>query len=222
MSTLPPSEYFPAADLADEDGLIGVGGDLSPARVIDAYRHGIFPWPIEEQAPMLWWSPDPRAILELDQLHISRRLQQTCRNERFRVTMNRDFAAVIHSCATSGDRLGETWLTCEMIEAYTELHRLGHAHSIEIWADGQLVGGIYGIAIAGLFSGESMFHAVRDASKIALVHLVAHLQERGYVLFDIQQLTDHTASLGATEIPRDEYLRRLAATLTLPVTFERE
>ncbi len=222
MSALPPSEYFLSADLADEDGLIGVGGGLSPARLIDAYQHGIFPWPVDEQAPMLWWSPDPRAILELDQLHISRRLQQTCRSERFTVTMNRDFAAVIHGCATSGDRLGETWLTREMIEAYTQLHRLGHAHSIEVWENGQLAGGIYGIAIAGLFSGESMFHVVRDASKVSLVHLVEHLRDRGYALFDIQQLTDHTASLGATEIPRDEYLRRLAEALTLPVTFEQE
>ena len=220
MSALPPSEYFPAADLADEDGLIGVGGGLSPARVMDAYRHGIFPWPVESQAPMLWWSPDPRAIFELDQLRFSRRLQRTCRSQRFTVTVNRDFAAVVHGCATSGDRLNETWLTDDMIEAYTRLHQLGHAHSVEVWADGQLAGGVYGIGIAGMFAAESMFHVVRDASKVSLVHLVAHLRERGYTLFDIQQLTDHTASLGAIEIPRDEYLRRLATALASPVTFE--
>jgi leucyl/phenylalanyl-tRNA--protein transferase len=220
MTRLPRSRYFPPAEEADENGIVFVGGELRPAVLIDAYRHGIFPWPMfDDDMPMLWWSPDPRGVIELEQFHVPRRLEQTCRSRKLAVTADRDFAGVIRGCATAGGRRGSTWLTAEMMRAYTELHRLGHAHSVEVWQDERLVGGIYGVAIGGLFSGESMFHRVRDASKVALVHLVRHLERRQFRLFDIQQLNPHTASMGGTEIPRREYLRRLAEALEAQVEF---
>jgi leucyl/phenylalanyl-tRNA--protein transferase len=217
---LPKSKFFPPAEMAEPEGVVLFGGKLTPEWLLDAYAHGIFPWPIFDGTDiMVWWSPDPRAVFELDQFHVSRRLARTCRSGPFTVTCDRDFAGVLQGCATAGDRLQNTWLTPPMIEAYTRLHQLGHAHSIEVWSAGELVGGTYGIALGGLFAGESMFHRVRDASKVALVHLVHHLRVRGYTLFDIQQCTPHTVSLGAIEIARDDYLRRLAATVPLPVTF---
>jgi len=220
MPRLPPSRYFPPVDQATEDGLLAIGGQVTPAWLIDAYRHGIFPWPIlGNEEPMAWWSPDPRAILPIGELHISRRLHRTCRSGRFQVTCDRDLAGVIDGCATAGQRRGATWLTAELVAAYQRLYQLGHAHSVEAWHAGQLVGGIYGVAIGGLFAGESMFFRLRDASKVALVYLEAHLRARGYGLFDIQQLTPHTARLGAKEIPRSEYLDRLAATIDQPVAF---
>jgi leucyl/phenylalanyl-tRNA--protein transferase len=201
---------------ADADGLVGVGGDLRPARLLDAYRRGIFPW-FDDDTPILWWSPDPRAIFEMDGLHVSRRLARTVRSGRFTVTINRAFADVIRGCA---DRPGEgVWITAEMIDAYTRLHRLGHAHSIEVWHDGRLAGGLYGVAIGGLFAGESMFTRVRDASKVALVHLMDRLRQRGFQLFDVQFLNDHTARLGAIEIPRRVYLDRLRRAVACDVSF---
>ena len=221
MPLLPPSRFFPPAETVDPEGLVGFGGELTPEWLLDAYRHGIFPWPITDvDAPVAWWSPDPRAVIELDRFHVPRRLQRTYRNGRFELTCDRDFAGVIHGCATAAGRVGETWLTPTMIRAYIRLHKLGHAHSVEAWQDGRLVGGTYGLAIAGLFAGESMFHRARDASKAALVHLVDHLRTRGYTLLDIQQLTPHTARFGAIEIRRAEYLARLAKALTLKVTFD--
>jgi leucyl/phenylalanyl-tRNA--protein transferase len=219
-SILGKSRFFPPAELAEPEGVVLFGGKLEPEWLLDAYAHGIFPWPIFDGTDiMVWWSPDPRAIFELDRFYISRRLARTCRSGRFEVTCNRDFLGVITGCATAGDRRHNTWLTPKMIQAYCRLHELGHAHSIEVWHQGELAGGTYGVAIGGLFAGESMFHRVRDASKVALVHLVHHLRARGYTLFDIQQKTDHTASLGAAEIPRDDYLRRLREARQLPVTF---
>jgi leucyl/phenylalanyl-tRNA--protein transferase len=210
MPVLRKSARFPAAESADEYGLVAIGGELSPDWLLDAYRHGLFPWPLIEgiDEPQ-WWSPDPRAIFELDSFHISRRLGQTLRSGKFTVSGDRDFAAVIRGCATAGDRRGKTWLTGEMIAAYEELHRLGHAHSVESWLGPDLAGGVYGVAVGGFFAAESMFYLRRDASKVALAHLVRHLRERRYELLDIQQLTPHTASLGAVEIPRRQYLRRL-------------
>lgn len=206
--------------MAEPEGVVLFGGKLTPDWLLDAYAHGIFPWPIFDGTDIVvWWSPDPRAVFELEQFHVSRRLARTCRSGQFQVSCDRDFAGVITGCATAGDRQYNTWLTPKMIEAYTCLHELGHAHSIEVWCDGDLVGGTYGLAIGGLFAGESMFHRVRDASKVALVHLVHHLRERGYSLFDIQQCTAHTASLGAIDIPRDAYLRRLAEALPRQVNF---
>jgi leucyl/phenylalanyl-tRNA--protein transferase len=201
---------------ADDSGLVAVGGDLQPHRLLDAYRHGVFPW-YDQTTPICWWSPDPRAIIELDGLHVSRRLVRTLRSGRFTFTVNQAFGEVIRGCA---DRPGEgTWITPEMKRAYTLLHQRGYAHSVETWCDGELAGGVYGVAIGGLFAGESMFSRRTDGSKAALVYLVGRLRERGYQLFDIQFLTEHTARMGAVEIPRKQYLARLRRALDCKVTF---
>ncbi len=221
MPILPPSQYFPPAESVDEEGLIGFGGELKPAWLLDAYGHGIFPWPMSDPGALVaWWSPDPRAVIELDRFHVSRRLRRTYRGHRFKVTRDRDFAGVIRACATAEGRIGETWLTDEMIDAYIRLHDLGYAHSVETWYQDQLVGGTYGVAIAGLFAAESKFHRMRDASKVALVHLVEHLRGRGYTLLDIQQYTRHMAQFGAVEISRAEFLTRLERALAKSVTFD--
>jgi leucyl/phenylalanyl-tRNA---protein transferase len=219
-SPLPPSNFFPPAEEADEEGLIGFGGQLTPDWLLDAYRHGIFPWPISDfDGPVAWWSPDPRAVLEYDHFHVSRRLRRTCRGSKFEVTRDVDFPGVIRGCAMAPGRLNNTWLTPEMIDAYIELHRAGHAHSVEVWHQHELAGGVYGVAIGGLFAAESKFYRVRDASKVALVHLVEHLKQQGYVLIDIQMTTPHTLRLGATTISRGDFLTRLAAAVDLPVEF---
>jgi leucyl/phenylalanyl-tRNA--protein transferase len=204
------------ADLADDSGLVAVGGDLRPERLLRAYRAGVFPW-YDEGQPVCWWSPDPRAIIELDGLHISRRLARTLRSGRFHVTVNLDFASVIRGCADRGAE--GTWITANMIRAYERLHQLGLAHSVEVWRSGELAGGLYGVAIGGFFAGESMFTRSRDASKVALVHTLERLRDRGFRLFDIQMLTEHTARLGAIEIPRSEYLVRLRRALACQGTF---
>ncbi len=223
MTDLPPSRYFPPPELADSDGLLGFGGRLTVDWLLDAYRHGIFPWPVgDDDLPIPWWSPDPRAIIELDQLHVSRSLTRTLRKGRFAATCDRDFPRVIRACAEVPGREDATWLTPGMIKAYCHLHRLGHAHSVEAWCDGELCGGTYGVQIGGFFAAESMFYRVTDASKVALVHLVRHLRARGFRLLDIQQLTPHTSRMGAVEIPRVEYLARLAEAQALPVTFGEE
>jgi leucyl/phenylalanyl-tRNA---protein transferase len=212
-------KFFPSPLNSTSDGLICVGGRLTPEWLLDAYRHGIFPWPVWDDEPMAWWSLDPRAILEFDVLHVTRRLGRTIRSGKFQVTCDQDFEGVIRGCATADDREEGTWLTRSMIAAYTDLHRLGHAHSIEVWHDGKLAGGTYGVAIGGLFAAESMFHYVRDTSKVSVVYLVAHLKSRGYQLCDIQQWTPHTGRLGAIMIPQADYLRRLADAVKRPVTF---
>ncbi len=217
-----PSRFFPPVESADANGIVGAGGVLTTEWLVDAYRNGIFPWPMAEYArQMLWWSPDPRAIFELDGLVVTRRLAAKCRGKKFTVSSDRDFAGVIHGCGTAKGRKGHTWLIPEMVQAYQKLHDEGFAHSVEVWHDGQLAGGTYGVALGGLFAAESMFHRVTDASKVALVALRDHLRKQGYELWDIQQLTPHTESLGAIEISRDEYLRRLRAVIELPVTFGR-
>ncbi len=201
-------------EAADEQGLVAIGGDLAPETLLDAYRCGVFPW-YDENTPVCWWSPDPRAVIPLDGLHVSRRLARTIRRGRFTVTFNRDFAGVIRGCA---HRPGEsTWLVPEMIDAYRHLHQLGHAHSVEVWQGEQLAGGTYGVAVGGLFAGESMFHRITDASKVALAALVERLNDRGFRLFDIQFVTPHTARMGGVEIPRDEYLDRLRGAIELDV-----
>jgi leucyl/phenylalanyl-tRNA--protein transferase len=223
MSTLSPSQFFPPVDSIDAEGLIGFGGQLTPDWLLDAYRHGIFPWPITDiEAPVAWWSPDPRAVIDLDRFHVSRRLRRTCDGGRFKVTIDRDFAGVIRACAVVGDRAGKTWLSAEMIEAYVKLHELGYAHSVEAWYEGKLAGGVYGVSIGGMFAAESKFFRVRDASKVALVQLVERLREQGFSLLDIQQLTPHTARFGAVEIPRTEFLSHLAQALSRPVDFNNE
>lgn len=217
---LPAPRFFPPATATTPDGLLCVGGRLGPEWLLDAYTHGIFPWPIWEHEPMVWWSPDPRAIIELEGMHVSRRLRRTLRSGKFRVTCDQDFESVIRGCATAPGRGPDnTWLTKPMIAAYCRMHELGHAHSVEVWHGDLLAGGTYGLAIGGLFAAESMFHRVRDASTVAVAHLVAHLRARNYRLLDIQQWTPHTGRLGAKEISRLEYLQRLAVVTQLPVTF---
>jgi leucyl/phenylalanyl-tRNA--protein transferase len=196
-------------EFADDMGLVGMGGDLSPRRLLQAYCSGIFPW-YDDGYPLCWWSPDPRAIFELDSFRVARRLRRTMRSGRFTLTTNRAFADVIRGCA---ERDEGTWITDDMIGAYEELHRRGWAHSVEAWCGDTLGGGLYGVAVGGLFAGESMFHRARDASKAALVFTVDRLKQRGFQLFDIQMLTDHTARLGAKEIPRAHYLARLRKAL---------
>jgi leucyl/phenylalanyl-tRNA--protein transferase len=223
MSQLPPSRFFPPVEECDPEGLIGFGGQLAPEWLLDAYTHGIFPWPVgDDRYAIPWFSPDPRGIIELDRLHVSRSLQRTCRSGRFSATCDRDFSGVIRGCASGPGRQDGTWLTRPMIDAYSRMFELGHAHSVEVWCEGRLAGGTYGIAVGGFFAAESKFYLVRDASKVALVRLVGHLRARGYRLLDIQQLTPHTARLGAIEIPRRDYLVRLAEALQLPVSFGAE
>ena len=204
------------AERADAIGLVAVGGDLRPERLLEAYRSGVFPW-FGLEDPILWWSPDPRGILELDGLHVPRRLGRTLRSGRLRHTINRVFGDVLRGCADRPD--DGCWLTPEMIAAYEELHARGHAHSLEVWAGDELAGGIYGVAVGGLFAGESMFTRLRDGSKVALVRLVEHLRQRGFRLFDIQMVTDHTARFGARAIPRAEYLARLREALRCETSF---
>lgn len=219
-TTIPPSQIFPPVEEADEDGLLALGGKLDPEWLLDAYCHGIFPWPFgDDSQPMAWWSPDPRGIMELDQLHISRRLRRTLRQGRFEVSCDRAFRAVVTACSVGPGRLGGTWITPRMIEAYTQLHRLGFAHSVEVWLDNRLVGGTYGVSIRGLFAAESKFYRERDASKVALAYLIEHLRRRGCSLLDLQMVTPHTERLGAIEISREEYFERLAAALKKDVTF---
>ncbi len=209
-----PEAPFPPIHLAldEPSGLLAVGGDLTPERLLSAYRQGIFPW-YSDGDPILWWSPAPRAVLFPDELHIPRSLKKRIRQRPFQITLDRDFPAVIRGCAAprKDDIRGPgTWITREMSEAYIRLHRMGHAHSIECWEDGALVGGLYGISIGCLFCGESMFSRSSDASKIALVALVEKATEVGIGLIDIQMMTPHLQRLGAREISRTEYQRLLA------------
>jgi leucyl/phenylalanyl-tRNA--protein transferase len=213
---LPPCRFhFPDPARADADGLLAEGGDLEPSTLIEAYRRGIFPWPIEAH-DLLWWSPDPRAILPLDGLHVSRRLARTLRQARFRVTLNAAFEDVIVGCAERE----RTWITPALRAAYLRLHQAGWAHSVEVWGPGgTLAGGLYGVAVGGLFAAESMFHRGTDASKVALVGLVHHARRVGTRLLDVQVPSPHLTSLGARTIPRREYLRRLSAAVSRPVRF---
>ena len=211
-----PSFNFPNPSLADPDGLLAVGGNLEPETLLSAYQQGIFPW-FDEDTPILWWSPDPRAILEFDNLYISKRLARTIRTNKFQVTFNQDFDAVVQGCTYRPEE--GTWITPEVANAYGEFHRRGHAHSVEVWQQGILVGGLYGVAIGALFAGESMFSTVSDASKIALVALVSRLKEKGYQLFDLQFINEHTSMMGATEIPRDDYLARVKTAIKINICF---
>ena len=224
MRELLKYSYFPPADQADEAGLLAAGGFLNPDWLLDAYIHGIFPWPSEEFEPMLWWSVPERSILEFDRFHISRRLRQTLRSGRFQVTLDRAFRQVISYCASVPRPHEEgTWIRPDMVEAYCEFHRAGYAHSLEVWHHNELAGGIYGVAIGGFFAGESMFHLQTDASKVALAWLVRHLQAQGFTLFDVQIENPHTAQFHLTTISREEYIQRLeAAVLQEGVSFGTE
>lgn len=190
---------------------MAVGGDLSPQRILAAYRHGVFPW-FSAGDPILWWSPDPRMVLVPDEIKISRSLAKTLRNADYTVTLDTAFAQVIAACAaTPRDGQSGTWIVPEMQAAYLNLHRLGHAHSVETWRQGKLIGGLYGITIGRAFYGESMFSHATDASKIALAHLCHFLAEREFGTIDCQMETAHLATLGARPIPRNEFLQRLAS-----------
>jgi leucyl/phenylalanyl-tRNA--protein transferase len=207
---------FPPPGQADAEGLVAVGGDLSVPRLLLAYRSGIFPWSAD---PLTWWSPDPRAIFEPDGFHVSRSLERIIRQDRFRVTRDRAFRQVMDGCAAPAPGRRSTWITAEFLDAYTRMYEQGHAHSVECWLDDELAGGIYGVALGGLFAGESMFHRAANASKVALFHLCQHLRERRFDLFDIQMLTPITTRLGGTTIPRADYLRRLAEAVEKPCEF---
>jgi leucyl/phenylalanyl-tRNA--protein transferase len=212
----PNSRLFPDPAKADSQGLLAVGGDLSVERLLLAYRSGIFPW---TDHPLTWWSPDPRAIFELSSFQPPKRLRQKINRQIFHVTFDRDFRSVIGSCSKPAPGRESTWISPRFIEAYTELHLRGYAHSAEAWQGDKLVGGVYGVSIGGFFAGESMFHRATDASKIALSALFVRLRERGFTLFDTQVLSPLTARLGAIEIRRADYLRRLKAALSLSVSF---
>ena len=207
-----PVKAFPNPRNSDEDGLLAVGGDLSPETLILAYRQGIFPWPIEG-LPLPWFCPPQRAILDFDDLHIPRSLHRSWNKKPYQITLDAAFQSVIQQCAST--RQKETWITSQMEEAYVRLHQMGLAHSAEAWIGDRLVGGVYGVSVEGTFAGESMFHLEDDASKHALLHLVEHLRGRGLGWIDIQQLTPHMERLGAKLIPRDDYLDRLKRTQAL-------
>jgi leucyl/phenylalanyl-tRNA---protein transferase len=198
-----------------------IGGGLSPEWILTAYQRGIFPWPVvdEDVEILAWFSPDPRAVLDFDDLHVPQRLERRIRRGEFEVTFDRAFDDVIEACAAPRKKADGTWITPAMVDAYQKMHDLGWAHSVEVWQSGSLVGGLYGMAIGGFFAGESMFHRQRDASKAAVVFLVEHLRQRGFRLFDVQQSTPHLQRMGARLIRRREFLERLAQCLELPVAF---
>lgn len=197
------SLHFPPLDTAlqEPNGLLAAGGDLSPARLVEAYRHGCFPW-YQDGQPILWWSPDPRTVLFPEELHVSRSLAKAVRRQTFEITFDRDFIGVIRGCAAPRDYTDGTWITSPMQSAYIELHRQGFAHSVEAWRDGELVGGLYGLAMGRLFFGESMFSRADNASKVAFVTLVTKLRDWGFSLIDCQMPTEHLHSFGARPITR--------------------
>ena len=219
LTWLERADPFPPVQraLKDPNGLLAAGGDLSMPRLLEAYRHGIFPWYSGDE-PILWWSPDPRMVLRCEELKVSRSLGKSVRNKGYEVRIDTAFEAVLAGCA---DREEGTWLGAPMRKAYAALHRAGYAHSFETWRDGELVGGLYGVAIGRMFYGESMFSRATDASKVALVRLVAELRGRGFPLIDCQMRTPLLASLGAKEIPRRAFLRALEPLVNYPATAEK-
>jgi leucyl/phenylalanyl-tRNA--protein transferase len=207
---------FPHAGTADDDGLVAVGGDLKPGTLLLAYSNGIFPWTTH---PVTWWSPDPRAVIPIGGVHVSRSLRRDMRRAAFTVTFDRDFRRVMEGCAAPRPGREKTWISPQFISAYTRLHALGYAHSVEVWRGDTLAGGLYGVSIGGFFAGESMFSEERNASKAALVAVEERLRGSGFVLFDVQMLTPHLASMGAVEIPRTDYLGLLRSAVVVPVSF---
>lgn len=211
---------FPPVDLAEPNGLLALGGDLSEERLLAAYSLGIFPW-YSEGSPLLWWSPDPRMVLFPEELNVPRRLERVIRREEFQVTFDRAFAEVVRNCAeVHHARSGGTWITDEMAEAYLRLHRLGPAHSVEAWQSGKLAGGLYGISMGGAFCGESMFTLRPNASKVAFVALVRRLAGRGVSLIDCQMKTAHLAGFGAREVPRPDFIELLGKAMETRATPE--
>ena len=215
MANLPKTYTFPPLEAASPEGLLAVGGDLNPDRLLSAYRQGIFPWYSDDQ-PVLWWSPDPRAVLYPSKLHISKSLRKSLRTGGFEVSADRAFALVIAACAESRNRGEGTWITSGMQDAYCALHRMGYAHSVETWHNGELVGGLYGLAIGKAFFGESMFSRVADASKTALVGLATSLAAEGYRFIDCQVVSEHLTSLGAEAAPRDRFASELNEAVEIP------
>jgi len=217
LSAQDAPEWFPPLEQALEEpcGLLAAGGDLSPERLIAAYRGGIFPWYSPGQ-PVLWWSPDPRAVLFPEEFHCTRSLAKTLRNGGFGYSLDRDFGAVIDGCAAPRAASPGTWITCDMRAAYLELHQLGHAHSIEIWRGAELVGGLYGVRLGGVFFGESMFSRARDASKAALAHLVAVCRRNSLAVIDCQLPSRHLTSLGSRTIPRSQFQALLREQVRMP------
>jgi leucyl/phenylalanyl-tRNA---protein transferase len=208
---------FPPVEqaLVEPNGLLAAGGDLSPARLLDAYARGIFPW-FNDEDPVLWWSPDPRMVLLPRELHLSRSLRRTIRSREFTVTFDRAFQGVMEGCAGPREKQDGTWITADMMRAYTRMAELGHAHSVEAWADGELAGGLYGVAVGRIFYGESMFTRRSNASKVAVSWLARQLDRWQFELIDCQMSTVHLASLGAREVPRADFLRRLEHAIALP------
>ncbi|WP_440995349.1 leucyl/phenylalanyl-tRNA--protein transferase [Arhodomonas sp. SL1] len=198
----------PEQALREPNGLLAIGGSLSPARLVEAYRNGVFPWFAEDQ-PVLWWSPDPRAVIRPGAVHVSRSLRKRLRRDEFGVTLDRAFARVISGCAAPRRDGAGTWITPGMIEAYSTLHERGIAHSVEVWRDGTLVGGLYGVSLGAAFFGESMFSRHTDASKVALVRLAQQLAAWGFDFLDCQLPTDHLRRLGAEDWPRRQFLAAL-------------
>jgi leucyl/phenylalanyl-tRNA---protein transferase len=209
---LDPGPELPFVD----ENLVDIGGQLNVPTLLRAYRAGSFPWTVH---PVTWWSPDPRAVIEFDSFHSSRSLLKAIRQQKFTSTADQAFDRVIENCAQQTAQRKSTWITPEFIDAYKEMHRAGYGHSVEVWSEGDLVGGIYGIALGGYFAGESMFHRVNDASKAALHFLVQHLKARGYVLFDVQMPTRITLQMGAALISRTDFLHRLTRAQRLSVSF---
>lgn len=203
-----PDSKFPPIKTADENGLLAAGGDLSSARLLNAYRHGVFPW-FNKHDPILWWSPDPRMALFTDSVKISKSLKKTLNKNTFKVTLDHAFEQVMTACSLPRKDEEGTWIHQNMIDAYVSLHQQGYAHSVECWLDDKLVGGLYGVAIGHMFFGESMFSHARDSSKIALVSLCQQLNEWGFELIDCQVYSSHLESLGAEEIPRDYFLHKM-------------
>lgn len=201
---------FPAPELATPEGIIAVGGDLSAERLLRAYSEGIFPW-FNEGDPILWWSPDPRFVLFPNELVVSRSMRPYFNQKKFQVSFDHDFEGVMRNCQQSNrnGQSGDTWITEDMIQAYVQVHRLGYAHSVEVWQGDELVGGLYGISLGKIFFGESMFAKVSNASKYGFITLVQNLREKGFVLIDCQQQTQHLGSLGARPISRKSFLQYL-------------
>ncbi|MCH1478229.1 MAG: leucyl/phenylalanyl-tRNA--protein transferase [Arenicellales bacterium] len=216
MSHSPIDYDFPPLDAASPEGLLAIGGDLCPDRILSAYRRGIFPW-FSGNQPILWWSPDPRAVLLPSKIRISRSLKKNIRNRGFRITTDRAFVDVVKECAKDREQQKGTWITTEMRDAYTALHSRGHAHSVETWQNGELVGGLYGISIGKAFFGESMFARVTDSSKTALVGLSTLLTNWEYHFIDCQVRSSHLDSLGAKCIPRNQFSKILERAIRVPV-----
>lgn len=210
-------EPFPPVESAfrEPDGLLAAGGDLSPERLLDAYRHGIFPW-FSHGQPILWWSPDPRTVFATDRVHVSTRLKRWLRHCDWTIHADRDFAAVVRACAAPRATQKGTWITSEMYEAYCWLHALGHAHSVEVYAADRLVGGIYGVAVGRMFFGESMFSGETNGSKVALIALCRILHSWGFDLLDAQVASPHLATLGAYDMPRTDFVAHLAKACAEP------